>query len=201
MQPSCEAYISSSAWTLKEEEDGVIPGDSVKKYPRIRSTFTATLNGRKVAVSTWAVAFEHETRMDALVGYPAWPKGMGAPYVAFLDYGSPEAESNGFNITVDGDPIPNLVVGLYHNLPPPDSQWNASLEQGTWVPVTDTSGLFRADLIHDGTTLFLEGGPQTDCVPTYKMEKMSNYVVSYSTSPGVGGYPFGIWLSEGQQCK
>jgi len=194
----CEEYKISSALTLskdwKDGFSGQLSGQNLKV-----DQFVSGNDG----LMAWDIP---QTAHDEAVNSPTWPKGMEAVHFAGV---SPWTN---LKITIDGDPMEDVILTLIVMLPNfPDkgdggvqrSQWNGTLSDGTWIPVTNTFGLFRADLVDDGRTLFLEGGQWEYVMVNCRLSKPVS-TVSITTSHMmhfVGLMPLMMAVSQGQKCK
>merc|ERR1719367_784811 len=112
---------------------------------------------------------------------------MESPWMMLMYYGwnSEKTTEKGFNITIEGDAMEDLIVTMNHNLIIPGSSTNLTLSEGTWIPVTETNGLFRADLLDGGRTVFLEAGAMSQTMTTFRLSKpVSTVAISVSSHRG-----------------
>lgn len=162
------------------------------------STFSSHLDGELVTVSTHTMPRGSSNKLDErMLGYPAWIKGMPLPTPLMMDHGK-ESQWKGFNITVHGAPMENLIL-MYNSYLPPGKQWNATLSNGKWIKIHDYSGWFRTDLIDGGRTVFTE---MENMPAVYMALRLSEPVsqVSVSVSTNVLGN-FALMLFKGKNCE
>merc|ERR1711983_71718 len=120
-----------------------------------------------------------------MANYPVWPKGVPPSFIAYMSPGQKD-QKQGFNITVDGSPMENMVLMVDMYLPLP-YQWNATVSDGIFLPVLDSSGWYRADLLDHGRTIFAEMETMGRIFLTLRFSKaVSNVAISVSTNRIVG---------------
>lgn len=124
--------------------------------------YTSQLNGQKVKFNFYGkgvVRGAHEQPQinpNGITHFPTWPKEMPPNYVMTYSVSNPPKS---FNITVEGDPMENMILGFFF-YGKQGAQWKLTLGDGIWIPVNDAKGMFRADFLDDGRTLFMEGAGQ-----------------------------------------
>lgn len=193
----CKEYIGvSSAYKVDHADT---PGLGV-------STFKSHLDKQQVTVSTWTEAFEQsdngkKRHDDDIQNYPVWPKGMPPSFVAYMTVGKQD-QKQGFNITIDGAPIENMVMLVDMYLPKPE-QWNATVSEGIFLPVVDSSGWFRADLLDHGRTIFVEAERAARVFLPLRFSKaVSNVAISVTSSKTVlGAGSYGVVIYKGKNCE
>jgi len=198
----CVEYVASGAWTLKGP--GGVQNCESKEW-------TGQLSGQSVKVAIWgscAAAFDSpELVPEYFKQCPTWPKGMPLNYPVVTETASRGVGTN-FNITVDGNPIENVVIGLYMFLPvhpQPDgpAEWKGTLSEGTWIPETDPQGSYRADLLDGGRTLNLGPAANIEALGFWRLSKpVSKISITTAGTKGIPGIPqMMLMVYQGKQCR
>lgn len=188
----CKQYVApSSGWTLSGPENL-----DVQTFE-----YTSQLNGQKVkfnfygkgVVDTWE---QPQANANGVTSFPTWPKEMPPNYPMVHAVSNPPKS---FNITVEGDPIENMILGFFY-AGVKGSQWKLTLSDGIWIPVNDAKGMFRADFLDDGRTLFLEGVGQ-QMLGMFRLSKPVSKVSITSEGTGfISPYTFDTMVFQGKQC-
>jgi len=186
----CQTYTESSSWTVDKAE--ALGG---------LTTFKAQVAGQQVTLSTWTQTKDYSSRLAPHIaeGYPAWPKGFPNAPLAYMNYGNADLRK-GFNITVDGAPMENMVVMFSHYLPKP-VQWNATVSEGLFLRVVDSSPWFRSDGLDNGRTIFLEADLMPVLYSTWRLSKpVSTVSISVSTT-ATPDHVFSVLMAKGSNCQ
>jgi len=170
--------------------------------------YTTQLNGQDVKFEAWGNiggAWESDQLIDEqLKQFPTWPKGMPLNYpTAFT--AADEKKPTNINITVDGAPMENVILGFVLVAPHPPqelSQWRGTLNEGTWIPVIDSEGYFRQDVLDDGRTLLLGEAATQLILGFYRLSKpVSKISITTAGSINLPVYPqMQMMVYQGKQC-
>merc|ERR1712012_409101 len=190
----CKQYLApSSSWTLTG------PGN----VELLTHEYTSQLNGQKVKFNIYGgeekvEAWEQpQANHNGIVDFPTWPKEMPPNYPMIYRVSNPPKS---FNITVEGDPIENMILGFFF-AGERYTGWKLTLSDGIWIPVNSGKGWFHANFLDNGRTLFLEGtGMQI--LAMYRLSKPVSKVSI--TSEGLGKwntvYTIHTVVFQGKQC-
>jgi len=180
-----------------------------KGNEKVNCDITGTLNGQNVTVSTYSeLTPQHFTLPPAVKDMPGWPKGMEPGAIVISDYGWSTDDSlpqeKGFNLTVQGPPMEDLVVTMIHEFYDQVISTNVTVSQNSWIPVVGTSGMFRADVINAGRTVFIQAGAVSQTVSSFRLTKpVSTLAISISSDRKYYDHhgPYVFWLSQGKKCS
>jgi len=140
----CKQYLVSSKWTLPGPDGGIRPWQQ----------FTSQLNGQNVKFlihggppgPAWEFT---ESRSFGIKGYPLYPENVPPNHA--LAY-HPMRPSKNLTITVEGDPIENMVLMFFFSCPA-GAERKYTLSDGTWIPIFKVMGWYENDVVDDGRTI------------------------------------------------
>merc|ERR1719444_36975 len=194
----CKQYLVSSEWTLT----------GPKGVPMPTHEFTSQLNGQNMKFLVHGgppgPAWERpELNPGGIKHFPIYPANVPENYGAVYH---PMQPSNNLTITVEGDPMENMVLAFFYFCPAGEER-KYTLSDGTWIPVNDVKGMFEVDLLDDRRTLSIgcSGGLALGMFRLSKPVSKVSITTSHKYLEGGSGPPPGRnevvqMVFQGKQC-
>lgn len=187
----CQEYLPSTVFKLKPESAPAPPGQTGKVFE-----YNTQLSGQNVRLQFGYVKDAWDVPgilIDSYLTWATWPKGMPQSYFTLTSV------PNFINITVDGDPMEDMIVSTLASLQ--GKTWKYTLDENTWIPIVDTLDWYHADVIDGGRTLRVEEGENRVGFVHHRLSKpVSKVSISLNAEEINSIAPIQLLLYQGKKC-